>query len=257
MKLNYREQGSGAPLILMHGMFGSLSNLGNLARVLANNYRVISVDLRNHGDSPHEQRMDLEVMGLDIVELMDQLCIESAALIGHSLGGKVAMQVAMNYPARVACMVVADISPVAYPQQTNSPVISALERLSEGVVESRKEADARLTEYQIDAPTRAFLLTNLYRLSTGFYGLKLNIGSIAANYGSKLVLAPQGESYGGPTLFVKGQNSAYIQDKHRPAIDALFPRSQLEIIHGVGHWLHAEKPQVFNSLVCGFLTANV
>jgi esterase len=257
MKLNYKEQGSGAPLILMHGMFGSLSNLGNLARALADDYRVISVDLRNHGDSPHEQRMDLEAMGLDIIELMDQLCIESAALIGHSLGGKVAMQVAMNYPARVACMVVADISPVTYPQQTNSPVINALEHLAKETVNSRQEADALLTGYQIDTPTKAFLLKNLYRLSTGLYGLKLNVDSIASNYGNNLVRAPEGQSYAGPTLFVKGQNSAYIQDKHRPIIDALFPHSQLEIIDGVGHWLHAEKPQVFNSLVSGFLTANI
>lgn len=257
MKLNYREQGRGAPLILMHGMFGSLSNLGNLARALTDNYRVISVDLRNHGDSPHEQRMDLEVMGLDIVELMDQLCIESAALIGHSLGGKVAMQVAMNNPNRVTCLVVADISPVDYQEQTNSPVISALEQLSEGVVESRQEADALLSEYQIDAPTRAFILKNLRRSSAGQFELKLNVESIAANYGNKLVLAPRGEPYAGPTLFVKGQNSAYMQDKHRPIIDTLFPQSQLEIIHGVGHWLHAEKPQEFNSLVCGFLTVNV
>ena len=257
MKLNYREQGRGAPLILMHGMFGSLSNLGNLARALADNYRVISVDLRNHGDSPHEQRMDLEVMGLDIVELMDQLCIESAALIGHSLGGKVAMQVAMNNPNRVTCLAVADISPVDYQEQTNSTVISALEQLSGGVIESRHEADTLLSEYQIDAPTRAFILKNLYRLSTGLYGLKLNVDSIASNYGNNLVRAPEGQSYAGPTLFVKGQNSAYIQDKHRPIIDALFPHSQLEIIDGVGHWLHAEKPQVFNSLVSGFLTANI
>jgi esterase len=244
-------------MILMHGMFGSLSNLGNLARALIDNYRVISVDLRNHGDSPHEQRMDLEVMGLDIVELMDQLCIESAALIGHSLGGKVAMQVAMNNPNRVTCLVVADISPVDYQEQTNSPVISALEQLSGGVIGSRQEADALLTEYQIDAPTRAFILKNLRRSSAGQFELKLNIESIAANYGNKLVLAPRGEPYAGPTLFVKGQNSAYMQDKHRPIIDTLFPQSQLEIIHGVGHWLHAEKPQVFNSLVCGFLTVNV
>ena len=102
MKLNYIEQGRGPVIILIHGMFGSLSNLGMLARPLVDQYRVISVDLRNHGDSPHEQKMDIPAMAADIVELMDDLHIDSATLIGHSLGGKVAMQVALNCPARVA-----------------------------------------------------------------------------------------------------------------------------------------------------------
>ncbi len=257
MKLNYVEQGTGSPVILMHGMFGSLSNLGNLARALVTHYRVISVDLRNHGDSPHEQRMDLEVMATDIVELLDALEMNSAVLIGHSLGGKVAMQVAMNYANRVACLVVADISPVDYPEQNNSPVISALEQLSEGVVESRQGADAVLAEYQIDASTRAFILKNLRRSSAGQFELKLNVESIAANYGNKLVLAPKGEPYAGPALFLKGQHSAYIQDKHRPTIENLFPNSDLQMIDDAGHWLHAEKPQVFNSLVYGFLKANL
>lgn len=256
MKLNYVEQGTGSSVILMHGMFGSLSNLGNLARALASNYRVISVDLRNHGDSPHEQRMDLEVMATDIVELMDDLDIRCSTLIGHSLGGKVAMQVAMNHPHRVDCLVVADISPVDYPKQNNNQVVSALVALSEQTVDSRQIADATLAEYDIDAPTRAFVLKNLRRLSSGHFELKLNVESIRANYGNKLVMAPKGEQYSGPTLFIKGQNSAYIQDKHLPIIESLFPSGHLQVIDGVGHWLHAEKPEVFNSLVCGFLSEN-
>ena len=256
MKLNYIEQGTGTPVILMHGMFGSLSNLGNLARALAGSYRVISVDLRNHGDSPHEQRMDLQVMAEDIIELMDKLDIPSSTLIGHSLGGKVAMQVAMSQPDRVDCLVVADISPVDYPEQNNHQVVRALEELSKQTIDSRQVADGILAEYPIDAPTRAFVLKNLRRLSSGNFELKLNVDSISENYGNKLVLAPTGEPYTGPTLFIKGQNSAYIQDKHRPIIKDLFPNSRLEVVSDVGHWLHAEKPEVFNSLVYGFLDEN-
>jgi len=256
MKLNYLEQGTGSPVILMHGMFGSLSNLGNLARALAGNYHVISVDLRNHGDSPHEQRMDLEVMGKDIIELMDKLDIPSSALIGHSLGGKVSMQVAMSQPDRVDSLVVADISPVDYPEQNNNQVVSALVALSEQTIDSRQLADATLAKYDIDAPTRAFVLKNLRRLSSGHFELKLNVDSISANYGNKLVMAPKGEPYSGPTLFIKGQNSAYIQDKHLPIIENLFPNSDLEVIDGVGHWLHAEKPEVFNNVVSDFLGEN-
>lgn len=256
MKLNFREQGTGSPVILMHGMFGSLSNLGNLARALAHNYRVISVDLRNHGDSPHEQQMDIEVMAGDIVELLDALDIKSATLVGHSLGGKVGMQVAMNQPDRVACLVVADISPVDYPEQNNHQVVRALQEVTKQILVSRQQADGILADNQIDAPTRAFLLKNLRRLSSGHFDLKLNVDSIVANYGNKLVLAPSGLPYAGPTLFIKGQNSAYIQEKHRPIIKNLFPNSRLEVVSDVGHWLHAEKPDVFNSLVYGFLDEN-
>ena len=119
MKLNFTDQGTGPVVILLHGMFGSLSNLGNLARALAPSYRVISVDLRNHGDSPHDSAMDIPVMALDVVELMADLGIHSAHLIGHSLGGKLAMQVALNNPQLVATLVVADIAPVSYPQSNS------------------------------------------------------------------------------------------------------------------------------------------
>lgn len=256
MKLNYQEQGTGTPVILMHGMFGSLSNLGNLARALADSYHVISVDLRNHGDSPHEQQMDLQIMAKDIIELMDKLDIPSATLIGHSLGGKVAMQLAMSQPERVDCLVVADISPVDYPEQNNHQVVRALQEVTKQILVTRQQADAILADNQIDAPTRAFLLKNLRRLSSGHFELKLNVSSIVANYGNKLVSAPSGLPYTGPTLFLKGQNSAYIQDKHRPIIKDLFPNSRLEVVSDVGHWLHAEKPEVFNSLVYGFLDEN-
>ncbi len=256
MKLNFTQQGAGAPIILLHGMFGSLSNLGNLATALAGNYRVISVDLRNHGESPHEQRMDLEVMAADIIELMDGQGIDSAVLIGHSLGGKVAMQVAMNSPSRVACVLVADIAPVDYPQQENNAVLSALEQLSEEAIDSRQSADAVLAEFEIDRPTRGFVLKNLRRLNDGQFDLKLNMPSISANYATELTRAPVGQPYLGPALFVKGEHSAYIQDKHRLRIEALFPHSCVELIEGAGHWLHAEQPERFNNLVLGFLNAN-
>jgi esterase len=257
MKLNFSEQGTGLPVILIHGMFGSLSNLGNLARALVSHHRVISVDLRNHGDSPHEQQMDIEVMARDIVELLDALNIESATLVGHSLGGKVAMQVAMNQPDRVACLVVADISPVDYPEQNNHQVVRALQEVTKQILVSRQQADAILADNQIDAPTRAFLLKNLRRSSAGHFELKLNVDSIVANYGNKLVLAPTGDRFLGPALFIKGENSAYIQDKHKAVIKDLFPKSHLDVVEGVGHWLHAEKPEVFNSLVLRFLSANL
>ena len=125
MQLNYSEQGGGDPVFLIHGLFGSLSNLGNLARALASNYRVISVDLRNHGDSPHDSKMGLLSMAEDMVELMDALSIDEAYFVGHSLGGKVAMQLAMTCPDRVKSLVVADMAPVRY-EDNNINIINIL-----------------------------------------------------------------------------------------------------------------------------------
>jgi esterase len=256
MKLNYIEQGSGAAVILMHGMFGSLSNLGNLAKLLAQSYRVISVDLRNHGDSPHEDDMDLALMAADIVDLISDLDLSSTILIGHSLGGKIAMQVALNNPQLVKQLVVADISPVDYPQTNNAPVLDALSALSGLQLVSRHAADEIMSQHIADQMTRAFLLKNLTRNAEGQFVLKLNISSIVKNYATTLVAAPAGMPFEGPALFLKGETSAYIQEKHRPVIDELFPNAQLQVIAGAGHWLHAEKPDAFNNLVNSFLVAN-
>lgn len=255
MKLNYAEQGSGDAVILLHGMFGSLSNLGVIARTLVDRYRVISVDLRNHGESPHAAVMSLSTMAADIVELMDDLGLSRAILIGHSLGGKIAMQVALTNPERVNALVVADIAPVTY-QNIENPALVGLVRLSQTALENRSAADSLMANYVDDAVTRGFLLKNLYRKSDGNFGLKLNVPAIVENYGTELVAAPRGDSYNGPTLFLKGETSAYIQAKHEPIIRKMFPRCQLSVVAGAGHWLHAEQPDAVTRLIATFLTAN-
>ena len=262
MKLNYslqsgdqllpEGQDNSPAIILIHGMFGSLSNLGVLARSLVAVYRVISVDLRNHGDSPHELPMDLPLMAADIVELMDDLGLARATLIGHSLGGKVAMQVALNNPDRVSELVVIDIAPVTYGVRQDA-ALDALNLLAEHTIESRRDADALISEHIAEASVRAFLLKNLARNPEGDFRLKLNLASINQNYASTLVLAPTGQPYEGPTLFLKGEHSAYIQEKHRPVIEQLFPHSQLDVIADTAHWLHAEKPEPVNALIRAFI----
>jgi esterase len=255
MQLNYSEQGCGNPVFLIHGLFGSLSNLGNLARALAPNYRVISVDLRNHGDSPHDSEMSLLSMAEDMVELMDALSIGEAFFVGHSLGGKVAMQLAMSCPQRVIGLVVADIAPVSC-KENNSNIIKALRYLSNVEIKDRKSADTVLADQGIEAPIRAFLLKNLYRKAEGQFALKLNVNAIAANYGDRLVHAPQGDNYLGPSLFLKGEKSTYIEQSHIAIIHCLFPNAALQVVEGVGHWLHAEKPDQFNHLVSTFIGEN-
>jgi esterase len=264
MKLNYTDTASQLqhsreyPVILMHGMFGSLSNLGPIGRHLTEHgYRVIAVDMRNHGLSPHEDNMSYADMAADIVELMDSLKIERAHLLGHSMGGKVGMQIAMNYPQRVAKLIVADIAPVTYAADRHNAILDGLQALANTELASRKQADEILADYEPEAGIRAFLLKNLYRYKEAeghaHFGLRLNLASVLANYFDVLTLAPSGEYFDGAVLFLKGANSAYIQDKHRQMIEELFPRSQLKIIDGAGHWLHAEQAAAFNQHCLDFL----
>ncbi|MGB2102369.1 MAG: alpha/beta fold hydrolase [Porticoccaceae bacterium] len=255
MKLNYTDQGSGNPIFLIHGLFGSLSNLGNLARALVPSFRVVCVDLRNHGDSPHDGQMSLLSMAADIVELMDDLSIAHAFFVGHSLGGKVAMQLAMTNPDRVRSLVVADIAPVKY-RDNNSILINALQELSKIAINNRKSADLFLSELGIELSVRAFLLKNLRRNAQGNFDIKINIEAIKANYEDHLSTAPQGQNFTGPCLFLKGENSDYIQQQYLPVINSLFPQSSVKTIESAGHWLHAEKPELFNQLVLQFISEN-
>mgnify|MGYP000259137851 CR=1 FL=1 len=253
MKLNYSIQGEGSPVILMHGMFGSLSNLGVVGRTLTDQYQVISVDLRNHGESPHSLEMDYPSMAEDIIELMDELGLQEADLLGHSMGGKIAMQIALNNPDRVNKLIIADIAPVTYKPDRHGGVLEGLQALEETRPNSRRKADDLLAHYVEENSVRAFLLKNLVREEDGQFGLRLYMKGIINNYHDTLTLAPTGKPYTGPTLFIKGEDSAYIQDKHRDEVLRLFPKAQLKMIANTGHWLHAEKPETFNKIVHDFL----
>ncbi len=252
MKLNFRDRGEGNAVILIHGLFGSLANLSSLAKELEEMFRVVSVDLRNHGASDHSQKMDLSGMAGDISETMRFLGISEAAIVGHSLGGKVGMQMALSFPNLVTNLVVADIAPVKYSSQHN-PLLDGLQHLNEMSVISRSEADDVLSKYETDRAVRAFLLKNLVRENSGQYRLRLNLAAIIENYNVTLTAAPQGEPSLCPVLFLKGQNSAYIQNKHYKEINRIFKRASVRVIDGAGHWVHTEKPELFNQLVSEFL----
>ncbi|MCL4152632.1 UNVERIFIED_CONTAM: hypothetical protein GTU68_013088 [Idotea baltica] len=237
----------------MHGMFGSLSNLGVIGRVLADKYKVVAVDLRNHGESPHSLEMNYPCMANDVIELMDDLAIQQATLLGHSMGGKIAMQIALNHPNRVNKLIVADIAPVTYKPDRHGGVLEGLQALSETRPVSRKQADQLLSTYVEENSVRAFLLKNLVKEEDGRFSLRLYMEGIIGNYYDTLTLAPTGKLFSGPTLFIKGADSAYIQDKHRDEVLLLFPQVQLKVIANTGHWLHAEKPDTFNKIVLDFL----
>ena len=250
--LNYTLKGIGEPVILMHGMFGSLSNLGVVSRFLAETYQTIAVDLRNHGDSPHTPTMSYPGMAEDIISLMESLNLERAHFVGHSMGGKVAMQIALTRPDRVRKVVVADIAPVLYGSR-HDDVLKGLKALDETVIQSRNHARDILESYVDEAGVSSFLLKNVYRQENGEYGLKINLAAILASYFDELTLPPVGDPFDGPILFVKGENSPYIQREHKDEILRLFPSAALKIIAKTGHWLHAERPDAFNRIVQDFL----
>ncbi len=262
VELNHRITGEGAPLILLHGLFGSLENLGGIARRLQDDWQIHALDQRNHGSSPHTETMDYPAMASDVIAYMDRQGIDKACILGHSMGGKVAMQVALQAPARVERVIVADIAPVSY-KPRHDAILEGLKSIDLNAVASRQDADQRLAE-QVDAlATRQFLLKNLERVprdeqSEGgpLFRWRLNLPVIDACYGN-LSQAPEGDGpYQGPVLFLKGADSAYIQEKHRESIQQLFPAAELRVIQDTGHWLHAEKPDTFAALCRRFLAGD-
>lgn len=241
-------------VLLIHGLFGDLDNLKSISRALSDAYYVINIDLRNHGQSPWVSSMSFPEMANDVLALLDKLNIEQTHVLGHSLGGKVAMEVAMHHPERVRSLVVADIAPVRYPPSHNT-ILSALTALPLDQVENRQDADARLSSDIKMKGVRQFLLKNLTKTDKG-WAWRMNLADINACY-PELIGAPgSNKVYEGPTLFIRGENSDYIQAEHRSEILSRFPHAQSKTMSGVGHWLHAEKPLIFNGLVERFLDEN-
>ncbi|MGS2724412.1 alpha/beta fold hydrolase [Porticoccus sp. GXU_MW_L64] len=242
-------------VLLVHGLFGMSDNLGQLGKALEDGYRVHRLDLRNHGRSGHSDSMTLAEMAADIECYLHTQQIDNAAIVGHSLGGKVAMQLALQGCERLTGYVVADIAPVQYPPH-HEGVLAGLGSLQLDAIGNRADADRQLAQYVTEAGVRQFLLKNLYRNEQKQYALRMNLQAIVDCY-PQIMQAPEGQPCQLPTLFIKGQNSDYITADHRELIKQLFPDLHFKMINGTGHWLHAEKPDIFNRLVRQFLDNTV
>jgi esterase len=254
MTLNFKRIGSGQPVILIHGLFGNLDNLGRLARHLSERFDVISIDLPNHGLSPHIPSVDYPTLSLSIYEFVESLHLTNVHVVGHSMGGKVAMQLAIDYPHLVKSLTVADIAPVLYTDR-HANVFSALNAIDISTLTSRTQALEIVTSHNIDAGTAQFLLKNLAKNENGFFW-RCSIENLQQSY-PQIIAGLSGEnSFNGSTLFIKGENSDYINAQHRPAIMQYFPQANAKIIQGTGHWLHAEKPASFNKIVVDFIDKN-
>ncbi|WP_417450536.1 alpha/beta fold hydrolase [Kordiimonas sp.] len=252
MDLFVRERGEGPPLLLLHGLFGSADNLGAIARNLEADYKVISLDLRNHGRSPHVEGMSYTAMAADVKLILDKLDIGKCHVFGHSMGGKTAMQLALDAPDRISRLVVGDIAPVSYGNH-HSDILQGLRTVAESDAVSRTDAEAILADFVNEPDVLSFLLTNWRRGNNGKGHWRIGLDAIIGGY-SEISAENTGLAVDIPTLFLRGSLSDYIKPEHREAILALFPKATVRTVEGTGHWLHAEKPELVARLINRFLS---
>lgn len=252
--LYFREAGipEGQPLVLLHGLFGSSANWMGIARRLESATRIIVPDLRNHGRSPHASSMSYQLMANDLVSLMDRLEISSAHILGHSMGGKLAMMVALDYAERVNKLIVADVAPVSYPHRFDE-IFTGLEAVNLSKLSNRLQADQILAETVANIQTRQYLLQNLVKQS-GEWVWRFNLEQLATEI-AVIAGFPElaGRSFPGDVLFIYGGNSSYLKAEYMPTIRGLFPFARMRMLPGAGHWVYAEQPEQFSQAVKAFL----
>ncbi|MDB5315515.1 MAG: esterase [Rhodospirillales bacterium] len=250
LRLNAVDVGSGPPVVLLHGLFGSAQNWGTIQNALAPEHRVIALDLRNHGASPHAATMEYAEMAADVAHTLAALGVPRAAVLGHSMGGKVAMMLALTAPELVERLVVADIAPVAYGPHLRG-VVATMQDVPVAPGLTRRAADAALAATIPEAGMRAFLLQNLRFDANPVW--RIGLEEIAAAMPVIEGFPPPAGTFGGPVLFIAGGRSDYIRPEHGDVIKALFPAVRHEVVPNAGHWVHAENPGGFLDALQPFL----
>jgi len=243
----YSGPSEAIPLLIAHGLFGSARNWGVVSKRLSEDRAVTAVDMRNHGESPWFEGHRYPEMAGDLARTIPN----EADVLGHSMGGKAAMVLALTHPEKVRKLVIADIAPVAY-SHTQTPLIDAMRGLNLALVETRGDADRQLQATIEDAGVRAFLLQSLDVKNRRW---RLNLDVLASEMDHIIGFPEVSGTFESPTLFLSGANSDYVQPEHRDRIRQLFPSARFAKILGAGHWLHAEKPREFEAAVSAFLNA--
>lgn len=252
MTLNYKEFGQGDPIIILHGLFGTLDNWQTIGKKLAEHFSVYLIDQRNHGRSPHHPAFNYSLMAEDLKTFMESQWMYKAHIIGHSMGGKTAMQFAMDYPDMVDRLVVVDIGPKAY-EGGHQTIFEALNHLDLTTLDNRKTADSELATRIEEFGVRQFLLKNLRREKAGGYQWKMNLDAIQKNYPAILSAIPLTDTFEAESLFIRGGLSKYIEDEDWPNILTYFPNAHLKTVEQSGHWVHAEAPEELLKMVLDFL----
>lgn len=253
MELNYKQFGQGEPIIILHGLFGTLDNWQSIAKQLAEHYMVYIIDQRNHGKSPHSEAFSYQILADDLKHFMESKWIYKATIIGHSMGGKTAMRFALDYPDMVEKLVVVDIAPKAY-KGGHQTIFEAMFGLDLDTLTDRKTIDEQLKIKIPEDGVRLFLMKNLTREKDGRYRWKMNLPVLYAEYQAILSEIQSDETFDKTTLFIRGENSNYIKDDDILDIQDLFPMMQLATVENAGHWVHAENPQSFFDKLMTFLS---
>jgi len=250
--LAFQEFGDGPPVVLFHGLFGSSDNLRAVARGLEEAYRLILPDLPNRGSSPHIGSSTHEAMVDSIARFLDEEVEDNPVIGGHSIGGKLAMLLALRNPDRFSALVVIDMAPREY-EASHVELIEAMRSVPLDEIGARRDADAHLASVVTNAGVRSFLLKNLVRRGDSF-AWRLDLAAIEADYQNMLGWRPPEGTYDRPCLFAGGERSRYLQaDRDRDLIHSLFPRAQIRMIKDAGHWLHADKPEEVVQVIRSFL----
>lgn len=255
MKLAYHDTGAGDPLVILHGLFGSKRNWASVARQLGSFRRVLTVDLRNHGDSPWDDRHDYPALAADVAGLVESVVGGPAAVLGHSMGGKAAMVLAVSRPELVERLVVVDIPPAESIGHTGR-YLEAMRTVPLATLSRRSEVEAALAATIGNPAIRAFLAANVVSRPDGLaWGVNLEAVTRQFETIRGFPELPPGQRYDGPVLFVAGGRSGYLLPEHTPAILRLFPAATVEVIPDAGHWVHAEAAEAFVAIVGRFLSA--
>lgn len=254
MELAYREYGQGAPLIILHGLFGQSDNWNTLAKnFAANGLHVFAIDQRNHGSSPHSDEWNYEVMADDLEEFIKQHHLIDPVLLGHSMGGKTVLMFEKKYPGLASKIIIADMSARAYPPH-HEGIIDTLRAVDFSKISTRKEAEEALDEQIKDFGTKQFLLKNIYWRDDKKMAWRFNLDVISAKYDTVTAQIPFFKS-STPTLIMAGEKSNYILESDREDFRERFSDVRFNTIANAGHWLHAEKPKEFQQAVLNFIKA--
>ena len=254
MKLFFREFGAGQPVIILHGLFGQSDNWVTVGRRIADQFHVFIPDQRNHGQSPHTTIHSFPAMADDLAEFIEEHAIENPILIGHSMGGKVAMTYALENPGKVKKLVIIDISPRKYPERTtHTQVISEMMSIDLENIATRTEVEKILDSRISDTRIKMFILKNLYYKIHGKLAWRLNLEAINQSMDLLFDGISSENTYTGPTLFIRGGKSDYVPDADIPLIKSMFPEAVIKTISGATHWVHADAPEELCYLLSGFL----
>lgn len=252
MKLYSQKIGSGDPFIILHGLFGSSDNWLSIAKQLADKYTIHLLDSRNHGKSPHTDQFGYDNMAMDVREYIQDHNLKNIILMGHSMGGKVAMKIALEYPMRVKSLIIADIAPRKY-SIIHNQIIDALLSINPDNLDSREQADLQLSQTIKSSMLRKFLLKNLYRDDDKVYKWRINLSAICKNLDSLGAQVISNHKYEDKVLFLKGELSDYITAEDENEIYSLFPKAIIKTVPRASHWLHAENPESFLYEIKSFL----